>query len=36
MGLPGYEDGLVIDNSGFTENVMETIYANYYKEIQLK
>lgn len=33
--LNGYEDGLVIDNSGVAKNVMDTIYANYYKPIQL-
>lgn len=33
MQLRGYEDGLVIDNSGVAENVMNTIYANCYKEI---
>lgn len=32
--LQGYEDGLIIDNSGVTENFW-TIYANYYKAIQL-
>jgi hypothetical protein len=36
MKLQGYEDGLIIDNSGVAENFMNTIYANYYKEIQLK
>lgn len=36
MELPGYEDGLVIDNSGVAENFMSTIRANYYKEIQLR
>lgn len=36
MALQGYEDGLVIDNSGVAENFMNTIYANYYKQIQLK
>lgn len=36
MKLPGYEDGLVIDNSGVAENFMNTIYANCYKQIQLK
>lgn len=36
MELQGYEDGLVIDNSGIAENFMNTIYANCYKEIQLK
>ena len=36
MGLQGYEDGLVIDDSGVAENVMNTIHANCYKQIQLK
>lgn len=36
MKLQGYEDGLVIDDSGVAENVMNTIHANYYKQIQLK
>ena len=36
MELPGYEDGLVIDNSGVAENFMNTIYAKCYKQIQLK
>lgn len=36
MGLQGYEDGLVIDNSGVAENFMNTIYAKYYKQIQLR
>ena len=36
MELQGYKDGLVIDNSGVAENFMNTIYANCYKEIQLK
>ena len=36
MKLQGYEDGLVIDNSGVAENFMNTIYANCYKEIQLR
>lgn len=34
--LRGYEDGLVIDDSGVAENFMNTIYANCYKQIQLK
>lgn len=34
--LRGYEDGLVIDNSGVAENFMNTIHANCYKQIQLK
>ena len=33
MQLQGYEDGLVIDNSGVAENFMNTIYANCYKQI---
>ena len=36
MKLQGYEDGLVIDDSGVAENFMTTIYANYYKQILLK
>lgn len=36
MELPGYEDGLVIDNSGVAENFMNTIHYNCYKQIQLK
>ena len=36
MALQGYEDGLVIDNSGVAENFMNTIHANCYKQIQLK
>lgn len=36
MELQGYEDGLVIDNSGVAENFMNTIYANCYKQIQMK
>lgn len=36
MELQGYEDGLIIDNSGVAENFMNTIYANCYKQIQLK
>lgn len=35
MKLPGYEDGLIIDNSGVAENFMNTIYPNCYKQIQL-
>lgn len=35
MKLQGYEDGLVIDDSGVVENFMNTIYANCYKQIQL-
>lgn len=36
MDLQGYEDGLVIDTSGITENFMNTIHAKCYKQIQLK
>lgn len=36
MELRGYEDGLVIDNSGVVENFMNTIHAHCYKQIQLK
>lgn len=36
MKLKGYEDGLIIDDSGVAENFMNTIYANCYKHIQLK
>jgi hypothetical protein len=36
MELQGYEDGLVIDNSGIAEQFMNTIHANCYKQIQLK
>ena len=36
MELQGYEDGLVIDNSGVAKNFMNTIRANCYKEIQVK
>lgn len=36
MELQGYEDGLVIDDSGVAENFMNTIHAKCYKEIQLK
>lgn len=34
--LQGYEDGLVIDDSGVAENFMNTIHAKCYKQIQLK
>lgn len=33
MKLQGYEDGLVIDDSGVAENFMNTIFANCYKQI---
>lgn len=36
MALQGYEDGLVIDNSGVAENFMNIIHANCYKEIQMR
>ena len=36
MALQGYEDGLIIDESGVAENFMNTIHANCYKQIQLK
>lgn len=36
MALRGYEDGLVIDDSGVVENFMNTIYLYCYKQIQLK
>lgn len=36
MELRGYEDGLVIDDSGVAENFINTIHANCYKQIQLK
>ena len=36
MELKGYEDGLVIDDSGVAENFMNNIHANCYKQIQLK
>ena len=36
MELQGYEDGLVIDDSGVAENFMNTIYTKCYKQIQLK
>ena len=33
MNLQGYEDGLVIDNSGVAENFMNTMYVNCYKQL---
>lgn len=36
MELRGYEDGLVIDNSGVVENFINTIYLNCYKQIQFQ
>lgn len=35
MQLQGYEDGLVIDDSGVAENFMDTVHVNCYKQIQL-
>lgn len=36
MNLRGYEDGLVIDDSGVVENFMNTIYPYCYKQLQSK
>lgn len=36
MKLPGYKDGLVIDNSGIAENFMNTVCPNCYKQIEIK
>lgn len=36
MNLRGYEDGLVIDNSGVAENFMSITYTKFYREIQLR
>lgn len=36
MELQGYEDGLVIDDSGVAENLMNTICANYYRDVQIR
>lgn len=36
MKLRGYEDGLVIDNSGVAENFMNTILANCYSQINIR
>lgn len=36
MNLQGYEDGLIIDDSGVAKNFMNTIHANCYKQIQVK
>lgn len=33
MELQGYEDGLVIDNSGVAENFINTVYADCYRPI---
>lgn len=34
--LQGYDDGLIIDDSGATKNFMDTIFPNCYKEIQFR
>lgn len=34
--LQGYKDGLVIDDSGVAENFMNSVYANCYKQIQIR
>lgn len=36
MALPGYEDGLVIDDSGVVEYFMNNIHAYCYKQIQVR
>lgn len=36
MALQGYEDGLIIDDSGVAETFMNTIFANCYRQIQFK
>lgn len=36
MELQGYEDGLIIDDSGVAKNFMDTAYATCYKGIQLR
>lgn len=36
MQLVGYEDGLIIDDSGVAENFMNTIYFNCYRKIQIQ
>ena len=36
MKLQGYEDGLIIDDSGVAENFMNTMYINCYKQIDMK
>lgn len=33
MKLPGYEDGLVIDDSGVVEKFINSVHANCYKEL---
>lgn len=36
MELQGYEDGLVIDDSGVAKNFMDTVYPHFYQAIQLR
>lgn len=36
MQLQGYEDGLIIDDSGVAKDFMNTVHASCYKQIQLK
>lgn len=36
MNLQGYEDGLVIDDSGVAENFMNTVHAHCYEQIQVR
>lgn len=36
MELQGYEDGLIIDDSGVAENFMNTVFSNCYKQLQLR
>ena len=36
MELQGYEDGVVIDNSGVAENFMNTVYIYCYKLIEIR
>lgn len=36
MNLRGYEDGLVIDNSGVAETFMNSVHPNCYKQIQMR
>lgn len=36
MELPGYEDGLVIDDSGVADYFMNTVHANCYKQIEIR
>lgn len=36
MKLQGYEDGLVIDDSGVAEDFINNVHKNCYKQIQLK